>query len=48
MEALGWLAYEADRPELILATGYHGRVHTRNAELAEAGASGAVENAGHA
>ena len=47
MEALGWLTFEADRPELILATAYHSRVHTRNAELAEAGVSGTVEDAGH-
>ena len=28
MEALAWLAFEADRPELVLAMAYHSRINT--------------------
>ena len=48
MEALGWLTYEADRSELVLAHAYHSRLRTRKAVLAEAGATGALEDAGQA
>ena len=48
MEAMGWLTYEADRSELVLAMAYHSRRCTRKAELLEAGATGTTEDAGQA
>ena len=48
MEALGWLGYEADRSELVLAQAYHSRLRARKAQLAEAGAADSHEDAGQA
>ena len=48
MEALCWLLFEADRPELILAQAYHCHRRARAAQLAEAGASDTYDESGQA
>ena len=48
MEALSWLALEADYSELILAQAFHSHRRTRLAQLAEAGATDTPDEAGQA
>ena len=48
MEALCWLLFEADRPELILAQAYHCYRRARAAQLAEAGATDTFDESGQA
>ena len=47
MEALAWLALEADRPDLVIALAFHSRATTRNADLETEGEPGAGGDAGH-
>ena len=48
MEAMSWLEFEADHSELVLAQAFHSRRRARLAQLAEAGATDAHDEAGQA
>ena len=48
MEAMSWLELEADHSELVLAQAFHSHRRTRLAQLAEAGATGTLDETGQA